>query len=366
MRATCSKENLKEAIFLCEKISGKNLTLPVLNNILILVENKNLKLISTNLEIGIEIEIPAKIEKKGNVAVPAGIVNSFISNLSGNENITLESQNNNLLISTLNSSTLIKGQPANDFPSLPKTEKKKEIEIPLKDIILGLKSVWYAASFSNIKPEISSIYVHSSKKTPFVFVATDSFRLAEKKFKHSFEEFEGILLPVKTVAEILRIFDGKEGKVKLIFDKNQIFIILDNIKFVSRLTEGAFPDYKQIIPGKFITDVVLDKSLLVNTLKTAGIFSGKLNEVNISVGPDNGSIIIKTSSADAGEHTVNVPAKVTGKELKMTFNHKYIFDCLQHINSKQALLRFSGENMPLVIAGADDSSFQYLVMPMNA
>ena len=365
MKITCLKNHLKEAIFLCEKITGKNLSLPILSNILISTNDRNLKLTATNLEIGIEVEIPAKVEKKGKVAVPANIISGFISNVSGEENITLESQNNNLLLSVFNSSTLIKGQQVDDFPIIPQIGDRKEIEISANDFILGLKSVNYASSVSNIKPEIASIYVCSGKNTPLTFVATDSFRLAEKKFNYSFPELGSLLVPFRTVAETLRIFEGREGKIKLSTDKNQISIELDNIKFISRLTEGIFPDYQQIIPQKFTADVIVDKNIFTNSLKTASIFSGKLNELTIIVGSDKGSMTLKTSSADVGEHTAKIQAKATGEELKMAFNYKYIADCLPHIPSLKILLRFVGEGKPLLITGSEDTTFQYLVMPMN-
>lgn len=365
MKVICSKNNLKEVVYLCEKIAGKNLTLPILNNVLIEGDDRNLKFTTTNLEIGLEIIIPAKIDKKGKITTPANILSSFVSNLSGEDNITLESQNGNLLISTPNSSTVIKGQSPDDFPILPKTDGKTEIEMPVQDLILGIKSVWYAASFSNIKPEISSVYIYSGKNMPLAFAATDSFRLAEKKFKYSFSDLKGILLPFKSAAEILRIFEGKDGAIKIIFDKNQIFFVLGGIKFISRLTEGVFPDYQQIIPKKFITDIILEKNLLSSALKTASIFSSKLNELNIIAGSDDGLVTIQTSSAEAGEHTANIPAKVTGSEIKIAFNFKYIFDCLAHIQSPKIILRFSGEGKPLLITGVDDNSFQYIAMPMS-
>jgi DNA polymerase-3 subunit beta len=365
MKIICLKNNLKEAVCLSEKITGKNLTLPILSNILISAEDKILKLTATNLEIGIEIEIPSKIEKTGKLAIPSNIFNSFLSNLSNDENITLESQNNNLLISNLNSSTLIKGQSTDDFPILPKIDQKKEIEISVNDLILGIKSVLYSVSFSNIKPEISSIYVFSGKNIPFTFAATDSFRLAEKKFKYSFNDFQGVLIPYKSAVEILRIFEGKEGKIKLIFDNNQIFLLIDNIKFISRLTEGIFPDYQQIIPKKFTTEIILNKDVLIGALKMTSIFSSRLNEINFNIGPKNDFIIIRTSNIDTGESKVNIPAKITGEELNMVFNHKYIFECLSHIYSPQILFRFSGLEKPLVISGIGDNFFQYVVMPMN-
>jgi DNA polymerase III subunit beta len=365
MKATCIKKHLKEAIGLCEKVTGKNLSLPVLSNVLIFDEGKSLKFVATNLEIGIEIEVPAKIEKKGKLAVPADIINNFLANFSGDENITLESQNNNLLISTPNSSTLIKGQPTEDFPVLPKIKSENPVLIPADDFVFGLKSVWYACSVSNIKPEISSVFLSSDKKIPLSFVATDSFRLAEKKIDYSFPELHSLLIPTRSVSEILRIFDNREGKIKLIFDKNQISIELDNIRFISRLTEGVFPDYQQIIPKNFIAEVIVDKNIFINSLRAAGIFSGKLNELNIEIGSDKKNFSISATSVDVGEHFNKIPASVSGEELKMVFNHRYIFDCLSSISSSKIALRFVGEGKPLLLTGADDNTFQYLVMPMN-
>lgn len=366
MKIICLKNYLKEAISLAERITGKNLNLPILGNVLMFTENKNLKLRATNLEIGIEINIPAKIEKSGKVAVPAAIIYNFLSSFSSDENITLESTNDNLSISTSNTSILIKGQPTNDFPTLPTIKGKNSVSIKIHDFINGLKSVWYAASLSNIKPEIASVYILSDKKTPFTFVATDSFRLAERKFPYKFSNFSSMLIPFRNVIEIMRIFENKDGKINLTFDNNQLLFSYENISVISRTTEGVFPDYQQIIPNKFITDVIVDKTSLSNILKTAGIFSSKLNELNFIVDPKNNFITIQTSNVDTGEYVTKIPANITGEELKMTFNYKYIADCLPFFSSPKIILRFAGEGKPLLITNTEDNSFSYLVMPMNS
>lgn len=365
MKLFCQKNYIKEAVSLCEKITGKNLNLPILSDILIIGENKKIKLISTNLELGIEIDIPSKIEQEGRIAVPSSIINNFLSNIIKDEKITLESQNNNLLISTYNSSTLIKSHPTDDFPTLPVLKSDNLILIPIEDFISGLKSVWYACSFSNIKPEISSVFLFSDKNNNITFTATDSFRLAEKKFNYFFPDLGPLLVPFKTIAEILRIFDGKSGKIKMSFNKNQINLELDNIKFISRLVDGVFPDYQQIIPKKFITDVIIDKEDFVNSLKMASVFSGKLNELSFVVNPDDELLTIKTSNSDTGEHVAKIRAQITGDEIKIVFNYKYIFDCLSSINSQQIILRFSGEGKPLLITSTKNDMFQYLIMPMS-
>ena len=365
MKLLCFKKDLKEAVFICDKISGKNLNLPILSNILLDADGKDLKLISTNLELGVEIIIPAKIENKGKITIPSNIFNSFLSNISGSDQINMEIKNNNLIISTNNNSTLIKSQPIDDFPNLPKLKSDNKFSIPIIDFISGLKMVFYSCSLSTIKPEISSVYLYSNKTNMITFTATDSFRLAEKKFNYFFPELGPILIPFKTVVEIIRIFEGKEGMVDILFNKNQINIIKENIIFISRITDGVFPDYNQIIPKKFTTDVIINKDFFINSLKISGVFSGKLNELNIVVNSEDGFFTIKTSNNELGENISKIPAKITGESVKITFNHKYIYDCLPNINSKEIVLRFSGEGKPLLITGAQDNTFQYLVMPMS-
>ena len=365
MKILCFKKDLKEAVSICERISGKNLNLPILGNIMLDAEGKDLKITSTNLELGVEIIIPAKIENKGKITVPAGIFNSFLSNLSGSDQINLEVQNNNLIISTNNNSTLIKSQSADDFPNLPKLKVNNIFSIPVIDFISGLKMVFYSCATSTIKPEISSVYLYSNKTNMVTFTATDSFRLAEKKINYFFDGLGPILVPFKTVVEIIRIFEGKDGKIDILFDKNQINIKKDNIIFISRLTDGIFPDYNQIIPKKFTADVIINKEFFINSLKISSLFSGKLNELNMAVNSEDGFFTIKTSNNESGENIAKIPAKITGESVKITFNHKYIYDCLPNINSEEIILRFSGEGKPLLITGAQDNTFQYLVMPMS-
>lgn len=366
MKLKCLIHYLKDAFALTEKISGKNITLPILNSVLISAQKKELKLIATNLEVGIEIKIPAKIEKDGENAVPAKLLYNFLSNLPSSENITLESSQNNLIISTSNSSTVIKGYNVEDFPLLPSIKGKENLfTLPVSDFLLGLGSVYYASSLTEMKPEIASIFINSSKSTPLTFVATDSFRLSRKTVPYTFDNFPSLLIPYRNTIEIMRVFENENGDLKIIPNKNQLFVLSERIKLVSRLTEGAFPDYEEIIPKTFSTDVTIDKTLFNNALKTAGVFSGKLNEIKIEIIPDQKLLKIQASHGDTGENITSIPAEINGEKLKIAFNHRYLIDGLRFISSDKILLRFNGENKPLFATGIKDNSFYYLVMPMK-
>jgi DNA polymerase-3 subunit beta len=365
MKAECIKEKFCLAVSKAEKITGKNMTLPILSCVLIEAKGNYLILKSTNLDLGMEIKVSAKILQEGVVAVPGSILNGFLSNLTGDNNLILEVKEGNLNVSNSNSQTTIKSFPTEDFPTLPKVVDGKVYDINSADLVKGLKSVWYSASLSNIKPELSSVYIHS-KEEGLVFVATDSFRLAEKvvKFKKN-SDFEQILIPFKNVSDLLKIIGDEKDTLAISFTKNQISFEYKDIYIVSRVIDGVFPDYQQIIAKDFKTEVIVLKQDLINILKLSNIFSDSFNQINIRVSPKEKVLEIKSKNSNVGENVNKLSATVSGEEIEINFNHKYIIDCFQSIDSDSVSLSFNGLNKPMVIRGISDKSFTYLVMPMN-
>ena len=183
MKVECLIEKLSKHITQAERIAGKNHSLPIINSILLEATKNSLIIRSTNLDLGIEIIMPVKVFEEGSVAVPAHILGVFLSNLFGDKTVTLETKENTLLVSTQNNSTIIKTYTTEDFPILPSVNKEKSFKINSGDFIRGLKSVWYSSSVLSIKSELSSVYIYYDDDEHIVFVATDSFRLAEKKIK---------------------------------------------------------------------------------------------------------------------------------------------------------------------------------------
>ncbi len=364
MKLECGIEKIKNGILQVEKITGKNLTLPVLNSILFIASGKSLKLRATNLSLGIEIEIPAKIEKEGIVAISGGTLAGIFSNVFQNENIQLESEDGNLLIKTKKSRIKLKGQNYDDFPTIP-TVDGKTFEIEPKKLVEGIKSVYYSSSPSDIKPEISSVYIYSSEDNLF-FVSTDSFRLAEKKIKiKKIEEISGILIPFKNISEILRIFGEVQDTVKICFNKNQISFSSDNIYLTSRVIDGVFPDYRQIIPKDFKVEVVVLKQDLLNALKLSNIFSDKFNQINLLIKPKEKIFELSSQNNDVGENKTYLDAVIKGEDIQLGFNYKYFLDCFQSINTDSVLIRLNQSSKPMVVSGNSDNSFTYLIMPMN-
>ena len=364
MKLECKIEDIKNKILQVERITGKNLTLPILNSILLIASEKSLKLRSTNLSLGIEVEIPAKIEKEGVVAISGLVLNGVFSNIFQNENIYLESVDGNLLIQTKKSKIKLKGQMHDDFPTIPKVVGTS-FEIESKKLIDGIKSVYYSSSVSNIKPEISSVFMHTEEDN-LVFVSTDSFRLAEKKIKmKGLGEIGGILIPFKNVAEILRVFGEFVGTIKVCFNKNQISFSSDGVYLTSRIIDGVFPDYRQIIPKNSGTNAVVLKQDLLNALKLSNIFSDKFNQVNLLIKPKEKIFELSSANNDIGENKTYLDAAITGENIELGFNYKYFFDCFASIITDSVSVKFSGASNPIVISPVSDPSFTYLIMPMN-
>ncbi len=365
MKVECIKDKLKECVTAVGKITAKNLSLPILGAIFIEARDKVLILKATNLDVGLEIKMSAKIEKNGAIALPADILGAFLSGLTEEQAIKIELINNNLSISTKRNSTVIKSFPPDDFPIIPKIEKDNSIVIEAHKLVNGIKSVVYAAALSDMKPEISSVYIYT-ESDEIIFVATDSFRLAEKRFQNKQNDKKmSIMLPFKNANEIARVFEQSNEILDVYFNKNQISVVSPNIYFTSRVVGGIFPDYKQIIPKEKKTELIVLKKDLIDSIKISNIFSDKLNQINIKVSPEDSLFEISSKNQDRGESATIVPATIEGDAVDVVVNARYILDCLQFILSDSVHIVLNGPNKPIIIKGIGENSFLYLVMPMN-
>jgi len=216
-----------------------------------------------------------------------------------------------------------------------------------------------------MKPELSSVYIYSEDKT-LIFAATDSFRLAEKRIniKNNLD-FETLLLPVKNIPEIIKILDEINDDVSVVVNKNQISFSWNGINLVSRVIDGIFPDYKQIIPKEHKTEAIILKQDIINTLKLASVFSDKFNQIHFHVDPKGKNLEVTTKNSDVGESMNKIEAKLTGESIDINVVYKYISDSFQSIEADSLSVQFNGLGRPIIVQGVGDKTFLYLVMPMN-
>ena len=365
MKLESTLEKIEDAVLRVQKVSAKNISLPILENVLLIAEDNTLKLRSTNLHIGVEITLPVKIEKPGRVAVRLDIFSQIITNLKNEHKVVLEVTDNILNIITEKSQMEIKLFPDADFPTLPYIEDAVELTIPVDTLIEGVRSVMYSASVSEIKPEISSVYIYT-ENNELVFVATDSFRLSEKRIvAKGVSDFPGLIVPIKNIQECIKIFTGINGDLKVFISKNQISIASENIYFTSRIIDGNYPDYKQIIPVEFKTEAVVLKDELMQSLRLVNVFSDNFNQILLQVKKGSGALNINSRNTDIGENNTSVDAAVTGEDIDIYINHKYLSDAFGSFSGDSLTFYFSEKNKPCLLRGVGDNSFVYLIMPMN-
>jgi DNA polymerase-3 subunit beta len=365
MKIECSVDKLKEAVGKAEKIVGKTSSLESLKSILFIASGNSLKIRSTNLSLGLEIEIPAKIEQEGEVVVSGEVINNTLMNMSGADKvIRLEKVNENLFLNNKKTNVTIKSISADDFPTIPVVEGNS-FEIEIQKFMEGIKAVFYSAAVNDIKPEISSVYIYSQEQNIY-FVSTDSFRLSEKIIKTKKEaEIEGLIIPYKNVLEIIKLLSDIKGDMKVHYNKNQISFVLSGFYLTSRLINGSFPDYRQIVPKEYKTRAILIKKDFIDAIRLSNIFSDKFNQIKLAVDPKAKKLEVYALNKDVGENKTLVDGALEGQSIEMNLNHKYILDCFQSINEDSIVLEMNEVNRPMVIKGNGDKSFLYLIMPMN-
>lgn len=376
MKIFILKENLKKGLDIIERIISKNITLPILSNVLITTEKNFLKLSATDLEIGINFWVLAKINKEGKITIPAKFFSNVINYLP-DDKIFLEQKNQILYLEYNNNKIQIKGYPFEDFPILPLVNKEKFFGVDVLNFSHGLLQVIENTSPTLTRPEISGVFLCFNKDL-ITFVATDSFRLAEKKITGKFNTSPSfkptsLILPQKTARELINILSDKKGELKVYFSPNQIMLEITDkdklqpqIQITSRLIEGDYPNYQEIIPKTYETEIVVKKNDFLNQIKLAGLFSGKINEVKLNVDPQKSGLKIFAQSPDYGQTETFLPGQVKGKKAGVVFNWRFLIDGIANIKSQEVVLGLNKEEGPAILKPVGDESYIYVVMPIKS
>ena len=381
MKTIILKEKLKQGINVVERISAKSLNLPILNNILIKAEKNFLNLISTDLEIGINWWSLAKIEKQGKITIPSRVFSSFI-NFLPNKPISLNLKELNLEIDCENYHTSLRGIDFEEFPIIPEIPKNEKVLVQSKTFCQGLSQVKDIASHSSIKPEISGVYF-LFQKNMIIMTATDSFRLGEKKIYLNSSSIDiskdySFILPQRAAKEIINIFNEKEEDLTIYFSPNQVLFetLLSEtshpeIQLTSRLVEGEYPNYQEIIPQKTETQVTFRVEEFINQIKSASLFSGKINEIKLKIDPLKNQLTLFSQDSNIGEYQSFLNVKIKGNPCEISFNHRFLLDGLLNIALEQgkdseAVLELINSEKPGMLRPKEgDESYLYLIMPIK-
>ncbi len=364
MKFETTLDSLSKAAAVANRFAERRANLPVLGCILLTAEGSRLTLRATNLECGVEVVITAKVATPGTVAVPAGVLAGFLSNARG-KSVAAAVVGETLKVETERASAAIKILPHEDFPVLPKVSAERSFKAKSADIVRAIKSVVYCASLSAIKPELQSVLLYGDAGK-LVAVATDSFRLAERAVPlRAGGSVPEMLVPARNAAELMRILEDVNEEVEFYYNDNQLSVQTDGVYYTSRLLDGAFPNYKQILPKSFSTEAVVLREDMSTALKSLSIFADKFAQVSLALEPNKKAMMLSSRNPDVGEQVSTVKAAIDGDQVAVSFNGRYLADSLQAINGDSVRLHSNGPGKAMLIKDASDDSFFYLAMPMN-
>lgn len=367
MKLFCSQVDFDYALNIVNKAININNTLPVLNNILLKAEGKKLYFSSTNLEIAISCSIDADVRSEGAITVPAKLVTNYVSLLK-DEKIELSLiEGLSLSINSSSSSTKIKCISADEFPLIPNIEKGYEISLKIDQLYEAITETVFAASMNVSRPVLSGVLMYSTGKE-IRFVSTDSYRLAEKKINLTVKPTEDFycIIPARTLSEFSKIISKAEKKdVKINISKNQILFNFDDIKLISRLIEGKFPDYDKIIPKEIKTKLEVSVEDLSLILKRVSLFARENNNsIKLAVTND-GKLVISSEETKIGEEKAELSVKINGENNKISLNAQYLLDVLTYIPEDSIEIGVNDKTSPAVIKKIKGDDYVYIIMPLK-
>ncbi len=364
MDVTCTQENFSKGLQLVSRVATTKSSLPVLANILIQTKDGQLRLAATDLEIGVVTVIGAKVAAEGAITLPARLLVDFVAN---NTDPTLQigvDQGEAKIHSDRHAAT-VKGMDASEFPLIPSVSDAQSVTLPANAFRSGLRDVVFAAAVDDARPVLNGICIHI-RDNHMVLAATDSYRLAERKIPlKGSPPAASLLLPVRAALELSRILPDSDQPVTLQFNANQVSLEVDSTQLVSRLIDGTFPDYTQIIPTAATTTVGMEKAELIAAVRMASLFARDASHnIRFIITPPTGCTVSAVSTT-VGQNTATVAATATGEPIDIAFNAKYILDALNALGGDTVKLTLSGTDRAGVFRADGDDTYLSLVMPLR-
>jgi DNA polymerase-3 subunit beta len=367
MNLTISKEQIMNGLQAVQNVVSNRTTLPILSNVLLRAEGDKLELTATDLDVTIACSVEAKVKKPGASTVPVKKLFGIVREL-GNSEIDLEVDDKNVCsIRSGASFYKINGLSADEFPPMPKFKEDKKVELPQEKVRGMMKKTSFAISTDESRYVLNGIFI-SLKDHKMTMVATDGRRLAlvDEEVDVSEKSQGEFIAPAKAVNELNRLLQDK-GNVEIRYTDNQASFTLKDEKngsvlIVTKLIEGNYPNYRQVIPNEVKERVSLGREEFLHALRRAEIMtSDKSNSVKLTFGKNN--LAITANSPEVGEARESIAINYKGKEMSIAFNPKYMIDPLNALANDEVFVELIDELSPGVLK--INGPFLYVVMPMR-
>ncbi len=364
MKIICSQKELSTAVNIVQKAVSTKTTLPILKGILLEAKDDKLKLVGNDLDIGIENCIKTKTIKEGAVVISSRLFGDIVRKLPSSDVEIEVDDHNNVFIRCENSDFKLMGQPAIEFPELPYVEEENSYIIGQDLFKNMIRQTIFATSQDETRPILTGSLIEIEKKN-ISMVAIDGYRLAIRKAYLNTDIDNKAVIPSKTLNEINRILGNEaEGDIHISFTDKHILFTLDETRIISRLLEGEFINYLQIIPKEYKSRAKVSTKSLLDSIERASLVAkeGKNNLIKFSIKDD---IMDVSSNVEIGSVNEEVRIELEGEDLDIGFNSKYLLDALRVIDSEEIYLEFTTGVSPCIMKPADNENYTYLLLPVR-
>lgn len=347
--------------------AGARATLPILNNVLIRVDDNKVSLTTTNLDMAVMSFLPATSSKNGVVTVPARLMAEFVSNLPRGELVEISSDGVKVEVKAGSCHSTINGALADDFPELPELEQGKVVQFSMstEEFKAGLSQVMMAASSDMTRPALTGVYFNTYEGGLYV-AATDGYRLAERRLVKQVASEVSAIVPAGSLQEVMRSLDESEQEIEILFDETQVKFRLGSVEITSKLVDGSFPDYRQLIPKESEINVELDKSDLVRVTKLAALFAkGVGGSVVCSTNSEKSVFAIASVANELGENSSELATEVD-VDGRVTLNSRFLLDAINALNGDKVKFGFSNKLDPVVLRSEGQEEYVHIVMPLKS
>jgi DNA polymerase-3 subunit beta len=368
VKFTCTKKALSEALHSVSRAVANKSTLPILSNVLLEVKEGMLKLVTTDLEMGLTCSIPLDRFEEGAVTVPEKILQDVVGGLGDTNDVTVSDDERSMLTVTAGKSRYtIHGLPATDYPLLPQVNSNISIKVKSGDFKDLIKKVIFAVSTDEGRAVLTGCFLNWDG-VMLTAVATDTHRLAAKRVTANGEMVEAvsIVVPERSMNELMRLLNVGDEYVEIHISENQVKFVFAHISMVSRLIEGTFPPFERVIPAQ--TDLtkrlVINREELLDAVRRANVVASKENN-KIVIKAEENKLSITARTGDIGEANEEIDVLLEGDPIEIGFNADFLRDVLQVLTCDTVELGLSAPLSPGLLRSVDESEFNYVVMPMQ-
>jgi DNA polymerase-3 subunit beta len=369
MQITTSQADLTAALQLVSRAVSSRPTHPVLANVLLTADEATgrLSLTGFDLSLGIQTTIPAAVTTSGAATLPARLLADIVSRLPEGVPVTLAVEDDAAKITSLSGSYELRGLPATDYPDLPLQQSGTPVEIDAAALLEGLRATLFATSTDEAKQLLTGVHLQLTGKG-LECAATDGHRLAvlQLPMEHAGEPF-AVTIPARSLKELERLVGPGAGSLQLFTDKGQAVICRDDQVLTTRILEGTYPNYRQLIPEGFNRSIVINRRALLAALDRVAVLADPHNNVvKVTAEPEQDRVVIRADAQDLGRGSESLAAAISGDEITVAFNARYLIDGLKAMSSEQVVLQANAATLPVVLEQVgDDAGFTYLVMPVQ-